>query len=90
MIVNALIPYIFSMALRRGQTEIQSEALKLLSHLPVESNSVLTQWKGAGIVADNEGEAQALVYLTQNYCTRSKCLHCRIGHLVINNGSAKV
>ncbi len=85
IIANAIVPFIFTMAQRRGQTEIQSEVLKLLSGLSVEHNSLLTHWRAAGVMADNEGEAQALVYLTQNYCVRSKCLHCRIGHLVIND-----
>ena len=84
IIANAMIPFIFTMALRRGQTEIQTGALKLLSQLPVEHNNILDHWKRVGVVPENEGEAQALIHLVQNYCTRSKCLHCRIGHLIIN------
>lgn len=84
VVANAMIPFIFTMAQRRGQTDVQAQALKILSQLAVERNSVLSHWRGVGLEPENEAEAQAMIHLVQNYCIRSKCLHCRIGHMVIN------
>lgn len=84
LVINALLPYCFAMAHKRGQTDIQEQVLKLFSEFPVESNSIIRQWRQAGIDAGSAGESQALVYLYQNYCVIGKCLQCRVGHLIVN------
>lgn len=89
LIVNAFIPFMFAKSQMRGNTEIQDDILKLFCHLSVEKNSVLNEWAKGGIVPANEGEAQALIYLRQNYCLPGKCLHCRIGHIIISGSSNK-
>ncbi len=85
LIINALLPFMFAKAQKRGQPEKCEHILKLFSGFPVEKNNILTNWREAGITAANAGESQALVYLTQKYCLQNKCLQCRIGHLIINS-----
>lgn len=85
LIINALLPFMFAMAHKRGLYENQEQILKLFSDFSVEKNNVINNWRDAGIEAGNAGESQALVYLTQNYCVPGKCLQCRIGHLIINS-----
>lgn len=88
IIVNAIIPFVFAYARRFGKETEQLNIMKMLSFLPMEKNSKLEQWKACGVEPHDEGEAQALLLLRKEYCEKSRCLMCRIGHNVFKKGNS--
>ena len=41
------------------------------------------KWKDLGLNANCSADSQALIHLKQEYCDKSKCLNCSIGHQVM-------
>jgi len=83
VIMNTIVPFLFSLGTKRANEELTHKALDWLQSLPPDNNSIISDWNNIEIVANNAMESQALIYLTKNYCINKKCLHCKIGHLVI-------
>ena len=59
---------------------MQDKALKWLSEIKPESNSIIRQFNTSGITAENAMQTQALIQLKTNYCAKKQCLSCRFGH----------
>lgn len=87
VVINAIIPYLFSHARRYGKEREQTNIMKMLSFIPMEKNSQIEQWQSLGIDPLHEGEAQALLLLHKKYCMKGKCLTCRFGHWVLSEKS---
>jgi len=83
IIINTLIPLIYSYGLLRDNEKLKLKAIKWLETLPYENNAIIKLWKNNGINSKSAFESQALIHLTNNYCNTKRCLHCRIGHLII-------
>ncbi len=83
IVINAVVPLLFAYARRRGNHTEQLNIVSMLSFLPVEKNSRLSEWQQYGISPQHEGEAQALLLLYKEYCQKHKCLVCRWGHCVL-------
>lgn len=83
IIINTIIPLLFAYARRQSNEKKQLNVMKMLSFLPIEKNSVISDWKQCGIVPQHEGEAQALLLLYKEYCKKHKCLICRWGHAIL-------
>lgn len=82
--INAVVPFLVATAKRFANEERLEAAVALLRELPIESNSVLDKWESVGLAPVDEGDAQALLHLTSNYCERGLCLHCRFGHAIVS------
>lgn len=80
VVINAIIPYLFSHARRYGQEREQANVMKMLSFIAMERNHQIDLWQSVGIEPQHEGEAQALLLLYKNYCMKGRCLACRFGH----------
>jgi len=83
LIINTFVPILFAYGKASDNDSLQHKALQWMVELPAETNSILKNWETLQIKAKNASESQALVHLKQNYCNLRKCLHCRIGHLVL-------
>jgi len=62
--------------------------LTFLENISPESNSVIDEWKIAGIEAESAFFTQGLIQLRNNYCKRRRCLDCRIGSRLISLGKS--
>lgn len=82
---NVVAPMLFAYGQSKGDEAMQERALNLLEELPPEVNSITLSWKGAGIIAENTFESQALLQMRTNYCDKKRCLHCPIGKQVIED-----
>jgi len=87
LMINTLVPVLFAYGKLRGNDNYCNQAINWLESTKPESNNIIQGWYKLGIKADHAGHSQGLVYLKQNYCQHKKCLHCRIGHLVISKKS---
>ena len=85
-LINAVIPLIFVYGKSRDNNIIYERALAFLESLPAEDNSILKEWKEAGIVAESAFYSQALIQLRNEYCKKRKCLDCRIGSKLVSMG----
>ena len=83
LIINAIIPVLFTYGKSKGNPVISEKALHFLESLPCEENKIISEWKSVGIDAQNAAESQALLQLKQQYCNAKKCLFCRIGRFIL-------
>jgi hypothetical protein len=86
LLINAVIPMIFVYGQSRDCQDISERALSLLENITPEDNTITTEWKAVGIVADSAFYSQALIQLRNEYCKKRKCLNCRIGNNIISQG----
>lgn len=87
LLVNAVIPVIFSYGLFSGKNEICGKALDFLEGLHPESNTLIEDWKKSGLEAASAFDSQALIHLRDEYCRKRRCLECRIGSNIIRSGN---
>jgi hypothetical protein len=85
-LINAVIPMIFAYGKFTGSREICERAISFFEDVPPETNSVIRDWKSAGVGAGSAFFTQALLQLTNEYCKKRKCLDCRIGSKLISLG----
>jgi hypothetical protein len=85
-LINAVIPLIFTYGRFHDNPEICEKSLTFLKDIVPEENSVIRDWKSAGINAETAYQSQALLQLTDHYCKKRKCLECRIGSTLISMG----
>ena len=85
-LINAVIPVIFVYGQSRDLKEISERALSFLERIGAEENTIITEWRAAGINAESAFYSQALIHLRNEYCRKRKCLNCRIGNKIISQG----
>ncbi len=86
LLINAVIPLIFVYGQSRDSYGISEKALLFLEEINPEDNSIISEWKAAGIGAESAFYSQALIQLRNEYCKKRKCLDCRIGNKIIGQG----
>jgi hypothetical protein len=79
IVINLIIPYLFTYAQQHGYDDLQENALELLEKFPAEQNHIIRQWQQAGIEVHNAFYSQALIQLHNGYCEKKRCIHCPIG-----------
>ena len=85
LIINAWVPLLFIYGVDHGQQHYKDQALHLLTQLAAENNAVVRRWQEAGVSPSNAAESQALLQLTNNYCSQRRCLECRIGYQLLKH-----
>ncbi len=79
LIINALVPFLFSY----GRTINDEAAINLgnmlLQETEAESNLIIKKWATFGIVPSGAFESQALIQLHNAYCKQKRCLDCQLG-----------
>lgn len=80
LVINAWVPLLFVYGAVHGQQKYKDQALQLLTQLASENNAVIRRWQAVGVNPSNAAESQALLQLSNNYCSPRRCLECRIGY----------
>jgi len=88
LIINAIVPIMFVYGKMKNHSEIKERAINLLEQIPPEANHITMRWNNLGFKLQNASESQALLQLTDKYCSKKRCLDCQIGHLLLNIGKA--
>lgn len=86
--INAIVPLIFAYGRYHQEMAYQEKALAILEQLPPEDNHQIRAWKKLGYQAGSAFQTQALYHLKKRYCDERQCLHCAIGHHILQAGSA--
>ncbi len=85
LIINAIVPVIFSYGRYKGSEQAENNALQLLESIKAETNWIIKSWEEAGIQPENAADSQALLQLHTAYCLRRDCLRCRFGYEYIRH-----
>lgn len=80
IIINGVIPLMFSYGKYKNDEPLCEKALNLLEQLKPEDNRYIREWRDAGIECSSAADSQALIHLTRNYCQNRDCLRCRFGY----------
>lgn len=83
MYINAVVLFYWWFEKHSGDFLFKERAIDLLTELPPEKNSIVNRWKDFGITPQNAFDSQALLELTNQKCTFTKCLECKIGKTLL-------
>ncbi len=89
IVINTILPVLFCYARFKGDDGTEERVLDWLAELKPESNAILKEWKKCKKTVKNAADSQSLIYLSNNYCKKRKCLHCSIGHKVLTINSTQ-
>lgn len=83
LLINTVAPMLFLYGVERQQDSLRDRAVTLLEVLPAEQNSIIKKWRECGLKVDSAARSQAALHLREHYCSRKKCLSCRIGNQLL-------
>lgn len=79
VMINAVVPTLFTYAKTIGNQALQQQALDWLYTLPPEKNSIISNLRQAGFNMKSAYQTQAGLQLYRTFCRQRKCLTCTIG-----------
>ena len=79
LIVNGLVPFLFSYGHSMHHETAILLGNKLLLEIEAESNLIIKKWAAHGIKPNGAFESQALIHLHNAYCLRKRCCDCLLG-----------
>lgn len=83
IIMNAFVPFLWSIGEKRGEQKWQNKAIEILETLPAESNHLTKFLKTAGFTIQTAYDSQSLMELYAIRCSRKKCLTCAVGNKIL-------
>jgi hypothetical protein len=86
LLINAVIPVIYAFGKIRNDNVFKEKAVNLLDKVSPENNSIIKEWRSAGVEVPSAFYSQALIQLRNGYCKKRRCLNCRIGCILISSG----
>lgn len=82
LIVNVFVP--IYLAIYKDKSD--GEFLEEMMTLKPEVNNILKSWKQKGVDVKSLWDSQAILQLDKQYCSRNKCLSCKIGRSILKDG----
>ena len=82
ILINTVVPVLFAYGLHMQDELIKDKAIKWLTEIRKESNAILKKWHNPMITGNTAFDSQALIELTNNYCTKKRCLECAVGNKI--------
>jgi len=87
LIINTIVPVLFSYGVLHHDQIIKAKALRWLEETLSEKNSILQKWTNIGIESKTATDSQALLELKSMYCDRKRCLECAVGNSLLKGFS---
>ena len=84
VLINVTIPFSYAIGELKGNPNLKDAAIKQLTEIGAETNSIVSKWNEIGVTADNAYDSQALIELKNEFCNQKKCLICGIGKNAMN------
>jgi hypothetical protein len=79
IIINAVAPLLVAYGKSKGEQQYVDRAVAILEQTPGEVNAIVSQWKRLGVRSKTAFDSQALLELQNSYCSKRRCLDCKIG-----------
>ena len=86
LMINTVVPICFAYHKMKKNEEKAEKALSMLEHLPSETNHITRMFAKGGIDCTSAFDSQALIQLKKEYCDKKRCLQCRIGQKLLQQG----
>jgi hypothetical protein len=86
LIINAVVPVVFIYGRYKDRQDICEKSVSFLQETEPESKIIVREWETSGITARSAFQSQALLQLRTEYCSKRRCLDCRIGNKLISMG----
>ncbi|WP_024768899.1 DUF2851 family protein [Aquimarina macrocephali] len=83
LLINTIIPIKFVYARSIGQNP-EEDIFELISKLPFEKNSIISNFMDLKVPIENAMHSQAMIQLKNTYCDQKACLKCAIGNYLLN------
>jgi len=83
IIINTAIPVLFAHGLFTSDENSKDKALRWLSELAAEKNTITKKWTAHEVSNHNALESQGLIELKNNYCDLRRCLECAVGNAIL-------
>lgn len=86
LLMNAIVPLLFWYGDYQSDESFKDKAIDLLADLPAEDNHIITSWKNLDVKVKSAFDSQGLLELKNEICNYKKCLNCKIGVKILENG----
>lgn len=86
LILNAILPLKFCHA-RYLNYGANTDIVAIASSIGKEKNSIISNFKGQGVLARNAMESQGLLQLYNTYCSKNRCVQCAVGARLLDGNS---
>lgn len=83
IVVNTIVPFVFVYADYKNMEEYKAKIINLLEQIHPENNRIIKIWNKLEVRCRHAADSQALLQLTNCYCSRKRCLECQIGNLIL-------
>lgn len=83
LVLNCILPVKYAYEKEMLSAD-PSYIIDLAYTIPAEKNSVIDGFTERGQKIDSAFKSQSFLQLYKEYCTRNKCMHCAVGHAVLN------
>jgi hypothetical protein len=84
ILINSIIPYVFVYGRFKNEPGMEEKAIRWLEEIPAENNTITRHFSALGVKASCALHSQALIRLKTDYCDQLRCLHCALGHQILN------
>ncbi len=85
LLINTIVPFLYYYGVKNKDQSFIDRAMSILQSLPPEKNHIINQWQQLDITPRSALDAQALLHLKKYYCDEKKCMHCAVGHKIIQS-----
>lgn len=87
LLINTLIPILYSYSDFHGNETLQFQAIEILEQLSFEENKVSRKYKDLGFPSEGAIFSQGILELKQHYCSQQACIKCDIGKAMVFKSS---
>jgi hypothetical protein len=87
ILINTIIPMIYSFGFHQNQPFYQQKAISWLEKIPAEKNKLTKGWLSLEVPLFSAFDSQALIELKTRFCESKRCLDCAIGADILRAGS---
>ena len=83
ILINTIIPIIFTYGSLLKDEPLKEKALKWLEQLSAEKNIITDGFVQLGVSNKTAFDSQALIQLKNHYCNSKRCLECSVGNKIL-------
>lgn len=83
IIINTVFPFLFVMGKYYNDADLQQKMFDWMEQIPSEKNHIINHWHKLDAKIESAYDSQAYLELYNEYCTKSRCLECRLGGYII-------
>ncbi len=85
ILINTVIPLLFAYGLHQSEDVYKDKALKWLEEIKAEKNNITAGFTALEVTNNTAFDSQALLQLKNEYCSKKRCLDCRVGNKLLRN-----